>query len=165
MERYIARVPATSAISRILATSALALLAGCSTPPAIRVTAVDVVEVGASTSELAVRMEIQNPTGAPIRLDTWDYTLSVRGQQVYAGQWVASITIPPESRVLTAIPAVIPNAANPGPDAAWRVGGSIRYLEPARFSQMLYDIGLNRPSTGFGGDGAAMGKGGSVPSA
>lgn len=165
MERYIARVSATSVILRNLAVCAAALLAACSTPPGIRVTGVDVVETGASTSEVAVRLEIQNPTGAPIRLDTWDYTLSVRGQQVYAGQWVAAITIPPESRVLTAIPAVVPAASNPGPDAGWRVGGSIRYLEPARFSQMLYDIGLNRPSTSFGGDGAAMGKGGSVPSA
>lgn len=165
MERYIARVTATSAILRILALAAATLTAACSTPPAIRVTGVDVVEVGASTCELAVRMEIQNPTGAPIRLDTWDYTLSVRGQQVYEGQWVAAITIPPESRVLTAIPAVVPSTMNPGPDAGWRVGGWIRYLEPARFSQMLYDIGLNRPSTTFGGDGATMGKGGSVPSA
>lgn len=165
MERYIARVRPTSVILRILALATTLLATACSTPPAIRVTGVDVVETGASGCEVAVRMEIVNPTGAPIRLDTWDYSLSVRGQQVYSGQWVASITIPPESRVLTAIPAVVPAASNPGPDAAWRVGGWIRYLEPARFSQMLYDIGLNRPSTSFGGDGATMGKGGSVPSA
>ena len=99
------------------------------------------------------------------RLDTWDYTLQVGGQQVYSGQWVAAITVPAESRVLTAIPAVVPNASKPGPDANWRVGGWIRYLEPTRFSQLLYDIGLNRPSTTFGGEGGSMGKGGSVPSA
>jgi hypothetical protein len=165
VERYIPGVRNTSAILRTGLIAALALLAACSTPPGIRVTGVDVVEVGESTSEVAVRLEIQNPTAEPIRLDTWDYSLSVKGRQVYAGTWVAAITVPAESRILTAIPAVVPNASNPGPDAAWRVNGWIRYLEPTRFSQMLYDLGLNRPSAGFGGDGPTMGKGGSVPSA
>lgn len=143
----------------------VAALVGCGTPPGIRVTGVDVVERSQDSSEVAVRLEIQNPTGAPIRLDTWDYSLQVGGRTVYSGVWVASITVPPESRVLTAIPAVVPNADNPGEAAAWSVGGWIRYLEPTRFSQLLYDLGLNRPSTTFDGRGDRMGQGGSVPSA
>jgi hypothetical protein len=144
---------------------ALGAIAGCSTPPGIRVTGVDVVEVGADSSEVAVRLEIQNTTGEPIRLDTWDYTLDVRGQRAYSGVWVAAITVPPESRILTAIPATVPNAQLQSADAPWNASGWIRYLEPTRFSQMLYDLGLNRPSTTFGGSGDTMGKGGSVPSA
>jgi hypothetical protein len=132
----------------------LSVLAACTTPPGIRVTGLDVVEESASTAEVAVRLEIRNPTAVPIRLDTWNYS----------GQWVAAITVPPESRVLTAIPAVIPRDAE-SQTAGWSVGGSIRYLEPTRFSQMLYDLGLNRPSTGFSGRGQGMGRGGSVPSA
>jgi hypothetical protein len=140
-------------------------LAGCGTPPGIRVTGVDVVERGESSCQVAVRLEIQNPTGAPIRLDTWDYSLQVRGRTVYSGVWVAAITVPAESRILTAIPAVVPLTDAPGADAAWSVGGWIRYLEPTRFSQMLFDLGLNRPSTLFDGRGQGMGQGGSVPSA
>lgn len=141
------------------------LAAACGTPPGIRVTGVDVVEVGKDTSELAVRLEVQNTTGAPIRIDTWQYGLDVRGQRVYSGEWVAAITVPPESRILTAIPAVVPNANAPAADAAWHIDGSIRYLEPSRFSQLLYDLGLNRPSAGFSGNGAKMGSGGTIPSA
>lgn len=154
-------VPCTS---RLLLSLAAAALAACTTPPGIRVTGLDVVEESASTAEVAVRLEIRNPTAVPIRLDTWNYTLQVNGQQMYSGQWVAAITVPPESRVLTAIPAVIPRDAE-SQTAGWSVGGSIRYLEPTRFSQMLYDLGLNRPSTGFSGQGQGMGRGGSVPSA
>jgi len=141
------------------------LVAACATPPVITVTGMDVVETGVNTSEVALRLEIQNTTGLPIRLDTWDYNLLVGESQVYNGAWVASITIPPESRVLTAIPAVISNVDLPNANASWRVRGWIRYLEPNRFSQMLYDLGLNRPSAGFSGDGTKVGSGGSVPSA
>lgn len=155
----------TNAILCSLFATAALLCAACGTPPMISVTGVDVVEKGESTSELAVRLEIQNLTGEPIRLDTWEYSLQMGGQGVYAGQWVAAITIPAESRVLTAIPAVVKNADLPPSDASWNVNGWIRYLEPTRFSQMLYDLGLNRPSTSFGGRGDKMGSGGSVPSA
>lgn len=155
----------TRVLLRFLALALPALLAACTTPPVIRVTGVDVVERGKDSSEVAVRLEVQNPSGLPIRIDTWQYGFDARGRRVYSGEWVAAITVPPESRVLTAIPAVVPNTDTPGPDAAWRVEGSIRYLEPSRFSQMLYDLGLNRPSAGFSGSGATMGSGGSIPSA
>jgi hypothetical protein len=163
-ERYIPSVPSRNPLPALGSLPAL-LLVACSTPPGIRVTGVDVVERSEQTAEVAVRLEIQNPTGVPIRLDTWDYSLQVRGRTVYSGVWVASITVPPESRILTAIPAVVPTADGPGADAAWSVNGWIRYLEPTRFSQMLYDLGLNRPATTFDGRGERMGQGGSVPSA
>jgi hypothetical protein len=155
-------VPSTRPALRI---ALLPLLAACSTPPAIRVFAVDVVERGKDASEVAVRLEVQNSSGLPIRIDTWQYGLDVRGQRIYSGEWVAALTVPPESRILTAIPAVIPNTDAPGSDAAWRVEGSIKYLEPSRFSQLLFDLGLNRPSAGFSGSGTTMGSGGSIPSA
>lgn len=158
-------MPCTRAILWILALLPLAGLGGCSTPPAIRVLAVDVVEIGKDTSEVAVRLEVANPTGLPIRIDTWQYGVDVRGRRVYSGEWVAAITVPAESRILTAIPAVVPNGDSPGPDAAWRIEGSIRYLEPSRFSQLLFDLGLNRPSAGFSGNGSKMGSGGTIPSA
>jgi hypothetical protein len=158
-------VPRTRAILWFLALLPVTGLGACTTPPAIRVLAVDVVEIGKETSEVAVRLEVANPTGLPIRIDTWQYGVDVRGRRVYSGEWVAAITVPAESRILTAIPAVVPNADSPGPDAAWRIDGSIRYLEPSRFSQLLYDLGLNRPSAGFSGDGTKMGSGGTIPSA
>ncbi len=139
--------------------------AACTTPPGVSISAVDVVEVGSGTSEVAIRFQLTNSTAVPIRIDTWEYTLRVRGQQVYSGEWVAAITIPPESRLLTAIPAVVPAASRPGPDSPWGVSGSVHYLETSRFSQLLFDLGLNRPSTSFSSTGAGMGSGGTIPSA
>ncbi len=127
--------------------------------------AVDVVEVGSDTNQVAIRLQLSNPTKVAIRIDTWNYSLRVRNQEVYSGEWVSAITIPPESRLLTAIPAVVPFQSKPGPDSPWSVDGSLLYLEPTRFSQLLYDLGLNRPSTPLKASGPGMGSGGTIPSA
>lgn len=105
----------TNAILRGLFATVALLTAACGAPPVISVTGVDVVERGATTSELAVRLEIQNLTGEPIRLDTWEYNLQLRGQGVYAGQWVAAITIPAESRAATSCTATRSAATNCNP--------------------------------------------------
>lgn len=143
----------------------LCLLCACTTPPGISVTTVDVVEVGKTANQIAIRIQLSNPTKAPIRIDTWKYFVRVRNDQVYSGEWVASITIPPESRLLTAIPAVVPLQSQPGPDSPWSIDGTLRYLEPTRFSQLLYDLGLSRPAASFNASGAGMGSGGTIPSA
>ncbi|MCE9619385.1 MAG: hypothetical protein K8R92_05715 [Planctomycetes bacterium] len=144
---------------------AAALLTACTTPPGISVTGVDVVEVGTNSNEVAIRLQMSNPTKVPIRIDTWSYSIRVRNESVYSGEWVAAVTIPPESRLITAIPAVVPVKSRPGPDSPWSVSGSVQYLETSRFSQLLYDLGLNRPSTSFSSSGSGMGSGGSIPSA
>ena len=144
---------------------AIWLLCACTTPPGISVTTVDVVEVGSTANQVAIRVQLSNPTKVAIRIDTWKYSVRVRDEQVYSGEWVASITIPPESRLLTAIPAVVPLQSQPGPDSPWSVDGSLRYLETTRFSKLLFDLGLNRPSAPFTASGAGMGSGGTIPSA
>ena len=148
-----------------LALGFISNLCACTTPPAISVLAVDVVEVGSTANEVAIRLQLTNPTKVAIRIDTWNYTVRVREDQVYSGQWVAAITIPPESRLLTAIPAVVPIQNQPGPESPWSIDGSLRYLETSRFSQLLYDLGLNRPSAPFTASGPGMGSGGTIPSA
>ncbi len=148
-----------------LALGFISNLCACTTPPAISVLAVDVVEVGNTANEVAIRLQLTNPTKVAIRIDTWNYTVRVREDQVYSGQWVAAITIPPESRLLTAIPAVVPIQNQPGPESPWSIDGSLRYLETSRFSQLLYDLGLNRPSASFTASGPGMGSGGTIPSA
>ena len=117
LERYIATMPKCMRLHhphhfrrfyspmRTYATIAavLCLLCACTTPPGISVTTVDVVEVGKTANQIAIRIQLSNPTKVPIRIDTWNYSVRVREEQVYSGQWVAAITIPPESRLLTAI--------------------------------------------------------------
>jgi len=148
-----------------LALGCIFSLGACTTPPGISVLAVDVVEVGSTANQVAIRLQLTNPTKVAIRIDTWNYSVRVREDQVYSGQWVAAITIPPESRLLTAIPAVVPIQNQPGPESPWSIDGSLRYLETSRFSQLLYDLGLNRPSAPFTASGPGMGSGGTIPSA
>ena len=178
-ERYIATMPrcvprainlsvlprAAGRLIFPLFTAAILLLSACTTPPGITVTAVDVVEVGDTDTQVAIRVLLSNSTKVSIRIDTWKYSIRVRNNQVYSGEWVSAITIPPESRLLTAIPAVIALPNQPGSDSPWSVDGTVRYLEPTRFSQLLYDLGLSRPTASFNSSGAGMGSGGTIPSA
>ena len=148
-----------------LLSAVILLVSACTTPPGITVTAVDVVEVSETDTQVAIRVLLSNSTKVSIRIDTWTYSIRVRNNLVYSGEWVSAITIPPESRLLTAIPAVIPLQSQPGPDSPWSVDGTLRYLEPTRFSQLLYDLGLSRPTASFNSSGAGMGSGGTIPSA
>ncbi|MSR33668.1 MAG: hypothetical protein EXS12_02530 [Phycisphaerales bacterium] len=121
--------------------------------------------MGSTDNEVAIRIQLSNPTKVSIRIDTWKYSIRVRNKEVYSGEWVSAITIPPESRLLTAIPAVVPIQSQPGPDSPWSVEGSLLFLETTRFSQLLYDLGLKRPTTLFSASGPGMGSGGTIPSA
>ncbi len=130
--------------------------------PVITVTAVDVVEVGEEASELAIRLELHNDADVPVKLDMWSYGLQAANAR-YSGRWSAGITVPPQETVKASIPAVIPNSASPGPSCAWTSSGSVTFLAPSRLAEVLFELGLNRPSTSFSGSGASMGAGGPVP--
>lgn len=138
------------------------LASACVPSPQITVTGVDVVEIGEDASELAIRMTLKNDADVPVKLDIWSYSLQAAGAR-YSGRWSAGITIPPQESVSASIPAVIPNSASPGPNCAWTSGGTVTFLAPSRLAEVLFELGLNRPSTGFSGSGESMGTGGPVP--
>ncbi|MBM4112932.1 MAG: hypothetical protein FJ253_06095 [Phycisphaerae bacterium] len=144
--------------------AALAASSGCVPSPKITITSVDVVEVGEQASELAIRLTLLNDADVPVKLDMWSYHLRAAGA-TYSGRWSAGITVPAMETVNASIPAVIPNSASPGPGCAWTSGGSVTYLAPSRLAEVLFELGLNRPSTGFSGAGPSMGTGGPVPEA
>ena len=139
-----------------------AMLPGCVAPPDISIDAVDVVEVGESTVELAIRVVLENREDVPVKLDMWDYHLdSCSGR--YQGRWSAGLTIPPNETVRTSIPAVVPGGAMGTPSCTWRSGGSVTFMAPSRLAEVLFELGLNRPSASFSGTGDALGRGGPVP--
>lgn len=140
------------------------MLGGCVPSPEIRVQRVDLVEVGEDASELAIHLELHNKADVPVKLEIWDYSLSAAATR-YAGRWSAGITIPPGETMNAVIPAVLPNAASPGPTTAWSASGSVTYLAPSRLAEALFELGLNRPSQSFSGRGDGIGTGGQVPRA
>lgn len=127
-------------------------------------TSVDLVEIGEDATEVAIRLELHNAADVPVKLEMWSYSLSASGER-YSGRWSAGITVPAGETVSAAIPAVLPNSASPGPASAWRTSGWVTYLAPSRLAEVLFELGLNRPSQSFSGSGDGMGMGGTVPPA
>ncbi len=142
----------------------LQAVAGCAGDPRVTVTGVDRVVKGPTSDEYAVRVRLENPTGDPLVLDRWNYSLETDTGR-YSGEWVASRTLPPGTDTEVAIPAVL---QHDGTAAAtrWRVNGSVRYLLPGRLAETLFDMGLSRPEAMFSGEGqVAVREGATVPTA
>jgi hypothetical protein len=149
---------------RIVCVAVGALLAGCAGDPRLTVTGVDRVVKGPSADEYAVRIRLENPTGDPLVLDRWNYSLETDTGR-YSGEWVASRTLPPGTDTELAIPAVLSRDGT-REASRWRVNGSVRYLLPGRLAETLFDIGLSRPEAMFSGEGKiAATEGGTVPTA
>lgn len=138
-------------------------MSGCAGDPRITVTGVDRVVKGAEADEYALRIRLENPTGEPLVLDRWNYSLETDAGR-YSGEWIASRTLPPGTDTEVAIPAVLQrDGAEP---SRWRVSGSIRYLLPGRLAETLFDLGLSRPEALFSGEGAiAVRDGATLPTA
>ncbi len=142
----------------------LIALAGCAGDPRITVSGVDRVVKGPTADEYAVRIRLENPTGDPLVLDRWNYSLETDAGR-YSGEWVASRTLPPGTDTEVAIPAVIEHRGESSP-SRWRVNGSVRYLLPGRLAETLFDMGLSRPEAMFSGEGqVAVREGATVPTA
>jgi hypothetical protein len=148
----------------IVCAALVTLLAGCAGDPRITVSGVDRVVKGASADEYAVRIRLENPTGDPLVLDRWNYSLETDAGR-YSGEWVASRTLPPGTDTELSIPAVVSHGGT-AEASRWRVNGSVRYLLPGRLAETLFDIGLSRPEALFSGEGQVVVKDGSaVPTA
>lgn len=142
----------------------LIALAGCAGDPRITVSGVDRVVKGPTADEYAVRIRLENPTGDPLVLDRWNYSLETDSGR-YSGEWVASRTLPPGTDTEVAIPAVIERRGEHAP-TRWRVNGSVRYLLPGRLAETLFDMGLSKPEAMFSGEGhVAVRDGATVPTA
>lgn len=151
-------------LGTVVAASCLLALAGCAGDPRITVSGVDRVVKGPTADEYAVRIRLENPTGDPLVLDRWNYSLETDAGR-YSGEWVASRTLPPGTDTEVAIPAVIEHRGESVP-SRWRVNGSVRYLLPGRLAETLFDMGLSRPEALFSGEGqVAVREGATVPTA
>ena len=122
------------------------------------------MEIGTSeepTAQLGIDLTLENPTGEPIQLDTYDYSVIVNaseGRSRWSGKWSALRTLPAGRTIEMTIPAVVPYTFSEAPElATWRVSGSISYKAPGRWAQILFDTGFRRPEHGFSGRGTSIG--------
>lgn len=155
-----------SAAAAAVALAAVLTGIGCAGDPRVTVSGVDRVVKGPTADEYAVRIRLENPTGDPLVLDRWNYSLETDAGR-YSGEWVASRTLPPGTDTEVSIPAVLTHDGTASASASrWRVNGSVRYLLPGRLAETLFDIGLSRPEAMFSGEGQIASKSsGPVPTA
>lgn len=139
--------------------AALLLLGGCAfdTPPEVLVRGATITEVGETQPphlQLAVRLDLENPTEDPIQLETFEYTFRMEEGPAWSGSWSALRTLPPGETVPMEIPAVIPAGSDESTkQGPWRIEGTISYKAPGRWAQILFDTGFRRPTQSFRGRG------------
>lgn len=125
-------------------------LGGCAANPEVR--AVSARQGGTTTegSTVKVLLELTNPNDAPVELTHWEYSLVVEDRTAYSGEWVASLTLPPKSTMQAELPAFLPASFGDASAARWRIGGSLGYRATGKLDKLLYQLGVNRLSAGFG---------------
>jgi hypothetical protein len=122
----------------------------------MQVKSITIEQQTAEAVQLGVDIDLTNPADSPIRLLRWDYTFvaATAGGARYSGSWEALATIPPKSTVTRRVPVVIPNGGDSAGQAVnegWNISGSLTYRSPSRLAEIFYDLGLWRPTSGFGG--------------
>ena len=146
-------------LPRIVPTLALAAaLGGCAANPEVRAVSARQEGVTGEGSTVKVLLELTNPNDAPVELTRWDYTFSVSDRAAYSGEWIASLTLPPNSTTQAELPAFLPASFGDAAAERWRVGGSLGYRATGKIDKLLYQLGVNRLSAGFGAGGTGIAK-------
>ena len=102
-----------------------------------------------------IDIDLTNDGKTDIPLDAYEYVFAVDGFGSFHGRWAAMRVLPPESTITVSIPAVLP--ANTGlSDNLWTIKGDVEYQAPGILGQILFDLGIQRPTVGFSGSGALL---------
>ena len=145
-------------ILQIAAGAWLLAAAGCASSPDVQAVKARELAVTAEGSGIEVTVELRNPNDAPVELTTWDYSVIINDKTAYTGQWVASLTLPPNDRMLAELPAFVPASFGDITGAEWRVGGQLTYRATGKLDKLLYQLGVNHLSTNFGTGGTGIEK-------
>lgn len=129
----------------------LSLVPGCAgtAAPTIRVS--DAAIVGRSPAGVAVEfvLEADNPNDAPLPLRGVRYTLELEDGRRFEVERLAETTLSKLGTQRLAIPVAIPLAPGTPPRVGYSLRGSIEYLEPGAFNEILFDAGVNVPTARF----------------
>ena len=145
-------------ILQIAAGVSLLAAAGCASSPDVQAVKARERAVTAEGSGIEVTVELRNPNDAPVELTTWDYSVIINDKTAYTGRWVASLTLPPNDRMLAELPAFVPASFGDITGAEWRVGGQLTYRATGKLDKLLYQLGVNHLSTNFGTGGTGIEK-------
>ena len=143
--RGTAHIPLAAAAALLLAA-----LPGCALPPRVEAVSASSRAATAEGTPVKVLVSLDNPNDAPIELTIWKYSFVVDDRTAYSGEWVASLTLPPRTAMEAELPALVPASFGDFAGKPWRIGGSLDYRATGKLDRLLYQLGVNRLSTGFG---------------
>ena len=104
---------------------------------------------------MGVSFEITNTNDEPLRLMTYNYTVTANGMAVFTGKFAAEQTVPRWSSIESTIPIVIRRHTIQGASKiTWQLSGSLGFIPPTAFSETLRNVGLWRPTISIRGHGA-----------
>lgn len=150
------------AIARILAIIAfMAAMCGCSgfREPVVTIVNAQITETSDSAIGLGLRLDLANSNNEPVELYEFTYAVTINGTGTYRGRWAASATLPSNGSRQLLIPAVVRYdqlgwTENSLPaEARFDVRGSLLYKAPGDIAEILFDIGVRKPTVSFSGQG------------
>jgi hypothetical protein len=134
---------------------ALASLAGCTgyAPPRLEVTDARIVETSPDATVVRFTFEAENPNESELPLREIRYSVWIEGREVFGGIRSPESTLRRLGAQSFTIPAVIAAAEAPAPAASYTIEGTLVYITPGSFAQVLFETGVRRPSVGFRHEG------------
>ncbi len=151
----------------ILFALALAALPGCTGVASPKLTIVDVRqdENEPTGRRMIIVVQAENLSDEQLPLRDAAYTVRLNGQQVFEGQRSPESTLRKWGLQELRFPVALAPDRWPGAEGPVRyeVSGSLVYLPPGKFNEILYDYGLLRPRASFLGSGQVSSNAPTVP--
>lgn len=133
-------------------------LGGCSgySAPELTVTRVQVKERSPQATVLAITIDAENVNDVSLPLRGLEYEVVLDGKMVFSGRRSPESTLRRFGTQQIVVPAVVRADQMPaGGATAYTVRGTLRYTTPGELARILFDTGVERPSTDFESRGTA----------
>ena len=132
---------------------AVALVGGCSSysPPQLNITGVRVAQESPEGMVIELSIDASNTNEKDMPLERLTYQFSLGGRPVFSGTRSAEATVRRLGTQSIVLPAAIDFSRFPVPQGQveYEVTGSLVYVAPGELAQILFDVGVRRPSVRF----------------
>lgn len=133
-------------------------LVGCSSyrAPTMEVISARTVERTADGAVVEFTVKASHDNAKPLPLREATYSLELDGQTVFSGVRSAEATLPRGGSQQIVLPVAIKSGslASSATTGRYRLLGSLTYITPGAFAELLFDSGVARPTVPFAGEGS-----------
>jgi|GEM_PF-4170088 len=114
--------------------------------PALSVEDVTVRRDGGDGAALIFRVRAENAGDEPLPLGPARYELTLGGDRVYSGLWLAQATAPAGSSITFDLPAPLSAGALPAPGerVSYTLSGTVQFVPPGVLAEALFDADIQR---------------------